>query len=257
MLSNGDVARRAPAEPHRRPGKYGIDGGDIVVPVFVVVQSGLAIAMWWALRRGRRAIAGLAGLASLAAAGIGAGYLYSSGEGKLRTWGELLDELQLSGNERVLDVGCGRGAVLILAAHRVPGGEAVGMDLWRRRDQSGNSHAATERNATLEGISDRVSVVDADARDMPFPSASFDVVVSNLVFHNIRSTEGRNEALSEAVRVLRDGGKLRIVDEGADRYPDVLRNLGCVDIVTRRLDWRTWYGFPGNHQTMVSATKPI
>jgi ubiquinone/menaquinone biosynthesis C-methylase UbiE len=135
--------------------------------------------------------------------------------------------------------------------------EAVGADLWRRRDQSGNSRAAAERNATVEGVSDRISLVDADARDLPFPSASFDVVVSNLVFHNIPSTEGRNQALSEAVRVLRGGGQLRIVDQGADRYPDVLRNAGCVDIATRRLDWRTWHGVPGNYQILVSARKPI
>jgi SAM-dependent methyltransferase len=100
----------------------------------------------------------------------------------------------------------------------------VGVDIWRRRDQNGNNRAATERNATLEGVSHRVSVVDADARDMPFPSASFDVVVSNLAFHNILSTEGRNQALSEAVRVLRDGRRMTIVDEGAERYPEVLQD---------------------------------
>jgi SAM-dependent methyltransferase len=257
MESSGDVARRDPGDRHHQRGKYGVDGGNVGVPLFVVVEAGLSGALWWALRRGRRGIASLAGLASLAVAGIGAGYLYSSGQGKLATWAEVLDELQLSGNQRLLDVGCGRGALLMLAAHRLPAGEAVGADIWRRRDQSGNSRAAAERNATVEGVSDRISLVDADARDLPFPSASFDVVVSNLVFHNIPSTEGRNQALSEAVRVLRGGGQLRIVDQGADRYPDVLRNAGCVDIATRRLDWRTWHGVPGNYQILVSARKPI
>jgi SAM-dependent methyltransferase len=257
MASNGDVARRDPGDPRSRRGKYGIDGGNMAVPFFVAVEAGLASAEWWALRRGRHGIAGLAGLASLAVAGVAAGYLYSSGRGKLTTWAELLDELQLSGNERVLDLGCGRGAVLMLAAHRLPAGEAVGTDVWSWRDQSGNSRAATERNAMVEGVSDRVRVVDADARDLPFPSASFDVVVSNLVFHNIPSTEGRNQALSEAVRVVRAGGRLMIVDEGAARYPDVLRNAGCVDVVTRRLDWRTSYGVPGNNQTLVSARKAL
>ena len=257
MELSGDVARRDPGEPDRRWGTYGIDGGDLSLPFFIAVEVGLAGAGWWALRRGRHVIAGLAGLASLAVAGVAAGYLYSSGLGKLTTWAELLDELQLSGNERLLDVGCGRGAVLMLAAHRLPAGEAVGIDIWRWRDQSGNSRAATERNALVEGVSDRVRVVDADARDLPFPSASFDVVVSSLAISNIPSIEGRNQALSEAVRVLRGGGRLRIVDEGAKRYPDVLRNAGCVDIVTRRLDWRTAYGVPGNNQILVSARKPI
>ena len=39
-------------------------------------------------------------------------------------------------------MGCGRGAVLMLAARRLPAGRAVGADVWRRRDQSGNSRAA-------------------------------------------------------------------------------------------------------------------
>jgi SAM-dependent methyltransferase len=257
MESSGGVARPDPGDPHGRPGKYGVDGGTVGLPILVVVEAGLAGAAWWALRHGRRGIAGLAGLASLAVAGIFAGDLYSSGQGKLTTWAELLDELQLAGNERVLDVGCGRGAVLMLAAHRLPAGEAVGIDIWRCRDQSGNSRAATERNAMVEGVSDRVSVVDADARDLPFPSASFDVVVSSLAISNIPSTEGRNQALSEAVRVLRAGGQLRIVDEGTDRYPDALRKAGCVDIVTRRLGWRTWYGVPGTSKILVSARKRL
>ncbi len=47
---------------------------------------------------------------------------------------QLLDELGLRGDEHVLDVGCDRGVVLMLAARRVPAGRAVGADVWRRRD---------------------------------------------------------------------------------------------------------------------------
>ena len=108
----------------------------------------------------------------------------------------------------MLDVGCGRGAVLILAAHRLPRGNAVGVDIWRARDQSADSHAATERNAVLEGVDDRVEVIDADARELPFPTASFDLVVSSITIHNIADEEGRNRALVEATRVLRPGGQL-------------------------------------------------
>src|ERR1035438_3060766 len=45
-------------------------------------------------------------------------------------------------------------------------------------------------------------------------SVAFDVAVSSLAISNIPSTEGRNQALSEAVRVLRAGGQLRIVEIG-------------------------------------------
>jgi hypothetical protein len=82
-------------------------------------------------------------------------FLYSTGPGKRAIWAKLLDELGLRGDEQVLDVGCGRGAVLMLAARRLPAGRAVGADVWRRRDQSGNSRAAAERNAVAGGVRDR------------------------------------------------------------------------------------------------------
>ena len=51
-------------------------------------------------------------------------------------------------------------------------------------------------------------------------------------------------------------GRLRIVDDGADRYAAVLRDAGCADVTVRQLDWRTWYGLPGHHMTLVAAARP-
>ncbi|HUJ05572.1 MAG TPA: class I SAM-dependent methyltransferase [Streptosporangiaceae bacterium] len=249
MASNG---RR-----RRRRARYGIDGGAMVAPFLGPVQAALAGLALWALRRRRRGLAGLAGLASAAAAALAVGYLYSTGRGKLAVWAQLLDELGLHGDERVLDIGCGRGAVLILAARRLPRGQAVGVDVWRRRDQSGNSRDATFRNAVTEGVRDRVDVIDADARDLPFPTGFFDVVVSNLTIHNIRDDAGRAQALHQAARVLRPGGRLRIVDDRADLYAETLRAAGCAEIAARRLDWRTSFGIPGHHLNLVAACKSL
>ena len=86
---------------------------------------------------------------------------------------------------------------------------------------------------------------------------SYDVVVSNLAFANIHGEEERAKALREAVRVLRPGGRMRIVDDPrAGRYADVLRAAGCSDVEVRRLDWRTWFGLPGHHLVLVAASKP-
>ncbi len=90
----------------------------------------------------------------------------------------------------------------------------------------------------------------------PFAPGSFDVVLSNLAFSNIRGSEERARALREAVRVLRPGGQIRVVDEGAHRYAPVLQGVECVDVEVRHLDWRTWSGLPGHHFTLVSARKP-
>lgn len=111
-----------------------------------------------------------------------------------------------------------------------PRGRATGVDIWRLRDQTGNSQASAEGNAMVEGVSERVDFVDADARHLPFPPESFDVVLSNLTFDNIRDSEERAKALREAVRVLRSGGRMRVVDDRADRYAPILQSAGCVDV---------------------------
>ena len=56
--------------------------------------------------------------------------IWSSRYGKLRARDRLLDGLGLTGQEKLLDVGCGRGLLLIGAARRLPNGRAVGVDLW-------------------------------------------------------------------------------------------------------------------------------
>jgi hypothetical protein len=69
---------------------------------------------------------------------------------------------------RAADLGCGRGAVLIEAARRLPTGRAVGADLWSGKDQSGNSPDATLANAAAAGVADRVEVHTADMTALPF-----------------------------------------------------------------------------------------
>lgn len=76
------------------------------------------------------------GTVLLASTGI---YLHTTLHGKLRIWRRELDQAGLKGDERLLDLGCGRGAVLIEAARRLPTGHAVGVDLW-----SGRTRAATD-----------------------------------------------------------------------------------------------------------------
>src|SRR6185312_10039324 len=139
-----------------------------------------------------------------------ASYLYSTRAGKFRVWAEILTELHLRGDESALDLGCGRGAVLLMAAQLLPQGKITGVDIWQMRDQSGNNQAATEANAHAEGVADRVELRTADMRELPFPDASFDLIVSSLAIHNIPDAAGRVQAIAEAARVLEPGGRLRI-----------------------------------------------
>jgi SAM-dependent methyltransferase len=185
-------------------------------------------------------------------AAVAASYLYTTRRGKFVVWAGLLDRLGLRGDERVLDLGCGRGAVLLMAAQRLTTGRAVGVDLWRSVDQSGNAAEATRRNAVAEGVADRVELHTADMTALPFAGESFDLVVSSLAIHNISGAAGREKALREAVRVLRPGGRLVIADVfwAARQYPAQLAGLGITGGVRRWLGWRFWGAF------LVTATKP-
>jgi arsenite methyltransferase len=157
--------------------------------------------------------------------------IWSSKVGKLRQREVLLDQAQLGGGEALLDVGCGRGLLLIGAAKRLPRGRAVGIDLWQAEDLSRNSAAATLDNAAREGVAARVEVVTGDARHMPFVAASFDRIVSSMTIHNIYSVEGRREALAEILRVLKPGGRFLIQDfRHAKEYAEALRTLGARDV---------------------------
>src|SRR5262249_12529316 len=118
-------------------------------------------------------------------------FLYATRRGKFKVWNRVLDDLRLRGDERVLDMGCGRGAVLIAVAKRLTTGRATGIDLWSTSDQSGNARDVTLQNATLEGVRDRIDVETGDMRSLPFADRSFDLVVSSLAIHNIRSNPAR------------------------------------------------------------------
>src|SRR4029079_11193039 len=166
-------------------------------------------------------------------------HLHFTRRGKFVVWAELLERLRLRGDERIVDLGCGRGAVLLMAAQHLTTGRAVGVDLWRRVDQSGNSADVTRRNAVAEGVADRVELHTGDLTALPFEDRSFDVVLSSLAIHNISGRAGREKAVGEAVRVLRPGGRLVIVDvRGLPQHQAALAKLGMTDVACRGLGWQ-------------------
>jgi arsenite methyltransferase len=132
--------------------------------------------------------------------------------GKLRHRDRILNLHRWRGDEQVLDVGTGRGLLLIGAARRLTTGHAIGIDIWSKTDLSGNTHARTEQNVMSEGVAGKCSLVDEAAERMSFPSGRFDVIVSNLCLHNIYDKQVRAKACQEIVRVLKPGGVAIISD---------------------------------------------
>ena len=183
-------------------------------------------------------------------------FLHTTRRGKFLVWAEALDNLRLSGSERILDMGCRRGAVLLSAAKRLTGGHAFGVDIWSRTDQSGNSPRAALENANIEGVRKQVALATADMTALPFPSETFDVVVSNVAIHNIKGFHRRLSAVDEAVRVLRPGGRILLADLRNTRdYAMRLKSLGMVEVQRRNLGWRMWWGGPWGATRIVTATK--
>jgi SAM-dependent methyltransferase len=153
--------------------------------------------------------------------------IWDSRIGKVRDREKLLKRITWSGNERVLDVGCGRGLLLVAAAKRLTSGTATGIDIWQSEDLSGNTSAATLTNARLEGVAERVKIETADMRKMPFDDATFDVIVSCAAIHNLYSPADRATALGEIARVLKPNGQALIDDIRHGReYTRVLTTHG-------------------------------
>ena len=234
-----------PSLPPRR-GRYGIDAPYAPFFIGLGALASLVVSRW----SPPFLFTGVVLLALLAV------YLHTTLRGKFAAWARVLDALRLTGDERLLDLGCGRGAVLLAAARRLPDGHATGIDLWSSMDQSGNAMATTNANAALEGVADRIDLRTGDMRELPFADGSFDVVVSSLAIHNIPDGDGRLRAIDEAWRVLAPGGRLRIADiRHAGAYRARLAELGARDLELRGMGWGMWWGGPWMGTKLVSARK--
>jgi arsenite methyltransferase len=166
-------------------------------------------------------------LSSISSALSGLFMLVYSKYGKFSHRERILNRVQWRGDEHVLDVGTGRGLLLIGAAKHLSTGKATGIDVWSARDLSGNSMESTLRNAELEGVREKIELKTEDASKLTFADASFDVVVSNLCLHNIEDSEARKRACREIVRVLKPGGIAVISDyKNICEYAGVFRSEG-------------------------------
>jgi SAM-dependent methyltransferase len=230
--------------PGARP-EYGIDAPGVIRNLGVIGGALLLVAMasalgfiphdvgWHRASGGGITLTVLqptlsAGVALVAAA---CWMYFGSKYGKIQERGKLLGRIDWKGDERVLDVGCGRGLILVGAAHRLTTGRAVGIDIWQSEDLSGNRPDVPLRNASLEGVAGKVRVQTADMRRMPFVDGAFDVVLSRAAIHNLYSPSDRAAAVREIARVLRPGGRAVIADiRHHPEYARAFQEAGCRDV---------------------------
>jgi len=219
------------------PADYGLDAPRIVRSMFSRAAWIIAIALvLYVVNRSEypgpaARMCGVLALIGLIFLGVGSVMVWSSRVAKLRLRDQLLDSLALRGDERVLDVGCGRGLLAIGAAKRLKNGKVIGIDVWNPFDLSGNTPDAAKANVKLEGVTDKVRIENGDAQKLVYPENHYDVVVSSLALHNIPEQAARAQAVREMVRVLKPGGKLAIFDLfRTGEYAEVLRASAAKDV---------------------------
>lgn len=115
-----------------------------------------------------------------------------------RLYPHVVEEVAARSPRRVLDLGCGTGALAELVLEALPGCELAGVDL-------SNAMLARAR----ERLGDRAQLVEGDSEHLPFPDGFFDVAYCNDSFHHYPDPD---RAAFEAWRVLRAGGLLVVGD---------------------------------------------
>jgi arsenite methyltransferase len=110
---------------------------------------------------------------------------------------------RLAAGERVLDLGSGAGTDSLIAAQMIGDtGRVTGIDMTPKM-------LARARAAASEMGIDNAEFVEAEAEQLPFPDASFDVVISNGVIDLIPD---KDAVFAELFRVLAPGGRIQIAD---------------------------------------------
>jgi ubiquinone/menaquinone biosynthesis C-methylase UbiE len=122
---------------------------------------------------------------------------------------QLVEQAELDSATRVLEIGCGTGNVALLVKRTRPQLAVVGLD------PDPKALACAARKARRAGLTLELDRGFAD--QLPYPDASFDRVLSSLMFHHLEE-DLRLASLREALRVLRPGGLLHLMDFGGDSH---------------------------------------
>lgn len=183
---------------------------------------------------------------------VAAALYWSSRLGKEREMEKLISRIPFGGEEVVLDIGCGRGLGMVKAAAKLRSGLSVGVDTWSKAHLSGNNPASIWANSEEEKVSNKVVAIMALPTNLPILEKSIDVVVSGVALHRIVKKKDRPALFTEMARVLKDGGRIGVLDAGnGGEYAEYFKRNGLRDIEMHRMRFS---GFPPFH--VVLARKP-
>lgn len=118
----------------------------------------------------------------------------------------LINQLQLKGDEQILDFGIGTATLTIMIKERYPSVNIIGVDV------DDDVIAIAEQKIKTKGLS--IPIKKYDGQNLPFVGCQqFDKIVSSLVFHHI-PTAAKRSLFNQLYRLIRPGGELHIADFG-------------------------------------------
>ena len=121
-----------------------------------------------------------------------------------RLWKDaMMDWLAPRPGQRLLDVAGGTGDIAFRFLRRAPGATATVLDMTESMLVEG------QKRAEAENLAGRLDWVVGDAMALPFPDNSFDVYTISFGIRNVTRIE---DALAEAFRVLRPGGRIMVLE---------------------------------------------
>ena len=136
----------------------------------------------------------------------------------------------LRAGQRVLDLGCGTGTLMLLARAACPGVNVVGLD--------GDPNILRIARSKGDRRGDHLPLVCGLSRELPYADASFDRVLSTLMLHHLSGDE-KQRTLREVIRVLRPGGEMHVADWGKPHT----RLMAAAS---------AWLRFGGHHHDRIS-----
>ncbi|MCA9111435.1 MAG: arsenite methyltransferase, partial [Planctomycetaceae bacterium] len=147
----------------------------------------------------------------------------------------------LKPGEVVVDLGCGGGLDVFLAAQKVgPTGKAIGIDMTQEMLDLARSNAARGSNGSpVENVEFHLASID----DMPLPDQSVDCVISNCV---INLAPDKRAVFREIARILKPGGRLAVSDIAlkqplpAELAGDIAAYVGCIGGAIEIEQYRNW-----------------
>lgn len=138
--------------------------------------------------------------------------------GGARAREELVKQANIQPNQRVLDLGCGTGTLVVLLKRKYPTAEIVGVDPDPKALQR------AQKKVRRAGVA--VQLDEGFADELPYEAGTFDRVLSSFMLHHLEEHE-REKTLREVLRVLKPAGTFHLLDfaGGEDKAPGRLGRL--------------------------------